>query len=168
MLHIVLLPERLIPEPDPVLYPCANNAWVQQFIAGRYKEGHCWAYGSWWLGVSRKIMEGFFLLKIVPEQWQWFILLLVISFTALTEHLEYWVWRHKWSYSSTRALKSCARAGKNMEVHRHPHLIMHKKRRNEYLPNSRDMLCCVLRLLHRLWDNLSNKSEKIGKCVAFM
>jgi hypothetical protein len=42
MFHILQLPERPIPVCDPVLYPCANNARVEQFIVGKYEEGLCW------------------------------------------------------------------------------------------------------------------------------
>jgi len=54
MLHLVLLPERLLPVPDPVLYRCAISARVQQFNVGRYKEGLWLAYASWCLGVLGK------------------------------------------------------------------------------------------------------------------
>jgi hypothetical protein len=39
---LYLSPERAIPVCDPVLYPCANNARVEQFIVGRCREGLCW------------------------------------------------------------------------------------------------------------------------------
>ena len=58
MLHLVLLPERLLPVPDPVLYRCAISARVEQFNVGRYNEGLWLAYASWCLGVLGKIMEG--------------------------------------------------------------------------------------------------------------